>query len=123
MAGYEAGRAEACHRAQAQADDRDLGEVVDHPVPALVVGDVAPAVGLEGLDRAAAGAVDQPDDRRRSSLAICSAKTCLLPMAASMAPPRTVKSSPPTTTGRPSILPRPMTKLAGWNSLKRPSAS
>src|SRR5258708_11005807 len=34
-------------------------------------------------------------------------------MEASAAPPRTVKSSPPTTTGRPSIRPRPIPKLVG----------
>src|SRR5437667_257558 len=34
-------------------------------------------------------------------------------MEASLAPPRTVKSSPPTTTRRPSMRPVPITKLAG----------
>ena len=50
---------------------------------------------------------------RRSSCAICSACTCFWKIDASAAPPRTVKSSPPTTTARSSIRPRPITKLVG----------
>ena len=50
---------------------------------------------------------------KRRSRAAFSAHPILLPMAPSAAPPRTEKSSPPTTTGRPSMRPRPQTKLEG----------
>ena len=60
---------------------------------------------------------------RRSSFAICSDITCFCQIAASAAPPRTVKSSPPTTTGRPSMRPRPNTKLAGWSDSSSPFSS
>ena len=56
---------------------------------------------------------------RRNSLAICSHMRCLPLMVASAEPPRTVKSSPPTTTGRPSTRARPNTKLDG---VKAPSS-
>ena len=66
-----------------------------------------------------------PSTRRtigtRYSLASCSAITCLAAIDASDAPPRTVKSSPPTTIGRPSSWARPITKLAGWKR-REPSA-
>ena len=52
-----------------------------------------------------------------------SAITCFWKIDASAAPPRTVKSSPPTTTGRPSMRPRPMTKLAGITEVIVPSSS
>ena len=58
----------------------------------------------------------------RSSFAICSDITCFCRIEASAAPPRTVKSSPPTTTGRPSMRPRPSTKFAGWNDSISPFA-
>ena len=58
----------------------------------------------------------------RSSWAICSAMTCLAKIDASAAPPRTVKSSPPTTTGRASMRPRPITKLAGRSSCNTPAS-
>ena len=58
----------------------------------------------------------------RSSFAICSAWTCFWKIDASAAPPRTVKSSPPTTTGRPSMRARPMTKFAGVKPVSRPSS-
>src|SRR5262245_33697037 len=41
----------------------------------------------------------------------------------SLAPPRTVKSSPVTNTGRPPIRARPHTTLAGVSSVRLPSAS
>ena len=50
---------------------------------------------LERLDAAAAaGPVDEADERDRSSSASCSAQTIFCQIAASAAPPRTVKSSP-----------------------------
>src|SRR5579859_88467 len=57
---------------------------------------------------------------RRSSFAIRSAWTCLPWMEASAAPPRTEKSSPLTTTLRPSMRPVPKTLLAGVNSSSSP---
>jgi hypothetical protein len=59
----------------------------------------------------------------RSSFAICSDITCFCRIEASAAPPRNVKSSPPTTTGRLSMRPRPNTKLAGWNAASSPFGS
>ena len=50
------------------------------------------------------------------SLAICSAISILPAMEASDAPPRTVKSSPRITAGRPFSVPRPNTIVAGRNS-------
>ena len=50
---------------------------------------------------------------RRSSYAMSSHCRCFSLIVASAEPPRTVKSSPPTTTGRPSTLPRPKTKFDG----------
>src|SRR5439155_542875 len=58
----------------------------------------------------------------RSSFAICSAWTCFWKIDASAAPPRTVKSSPATTTGRPSIRARPITKFAGVKPASCPSS-
>ena len=49
----------------------------------------------------------------RRSCAIRSHMLCLPLMVASADPPRTVKSSPPTTTGRPSTVARPNTKFDG----------
>ena len=60
---------------------------------------------------------------RRRSCAIFSAKISLSPTAPSLAPPRTVKSSPTTTTGRPPMRARPITKLDGVNSTNRPRLS
>ena len=60
---------------------------------------------------------------RRKSCAISSAISGLSEIEASAEPPRTVKSSPTTTTGRPSILPRPNTQLAGVSSLEFAVAS
>src|SRR3954471_12140421 len=53
----------------------------------------------------------------RKSCAISSAISGLAEIEASAEPPRTVKSSPTTTTVRPSILPRPNTQLAGVRCL------
>ena len=58
---------------------------------------------------------------RRRSAAIRSAMIGFSLMVASALPPRTVKSSPTTTTGRPSTRPRPMTQLEGVNSASLPS--
>ena len=58
----------------------------------------------------------------RRSCAMRSARSCFSLMFASAEPPRTVKSSPATITGRPSIRPRPKTKLAGVRSVSSPSA-
>ena len=69
----------------------------------------------------------EPSTRRmsgsRSSLAICSHWLCLPLMVASAEPPRTVKSSPPTTTGRPSMRARPKTKFDGVSSFRSFRAS
>src|SRR5436309_4897404 len=54
---------------------------------------------------------------RRKSCAISSAISGLADIEASAEPPRTVKSSPTTTTVRPSTLPRPNTQLAGVRCL------
>ena len=59
----------------------------------------------------------------RSSLAICSHWLCLPLIVASAEPPRTVKSSPPTTTGRPSTRARPKTKFDGVSSFRSLLAS
>ena len=59
----------------------------------------------------------------RKSCAISSAISGLAEIEASAEPPRTVKSSPTTTTGRPSILPRPNTQLAGVRWVVRRSRS
>src|SRR6476620_1058623 len=53
----------------------------------------------------------------RKSCAISSAISGLAEIEASAEPPRTVKSSPTTTTVRPSTLPRPNTQLAGVRCL------
>ena len=58
---------------------------------------------------------------RRKSLAMSSAISGLAAMDASAEPPRTVKSSPTTTTGLPSMRPRPNTQLAGVTSATLPS--
>ncbi len=58
-----------------------------------------------------------------NSCAIISDMTSFSLMAPSLAPPRTVKSSPATTTRRPSMRPRPITRLAGVNFASLPSAS
>src|SRR5262249_48562780 len=57
---------------------------------------------------------------RRKSCAISSAIRGLAEIEASAEPPRTVKSSPTTTTVRPSTLPRPNTQLAGVRCLSSP---
>jgi hypothetical protein len=59
----------------------------------------------------------------RRSCAARSAHTIFCQMAASAAPPRTVKSSPWTAARRPSIRPVPTTQLAGRNSRSSPSPS
>ena len=56
---------------------------------------------------------------RRSSPAMRSARMGLVGMVASAEPPRTVKSSPTTTTGRPSIRARPITQFDGVSRVKR----
>src|ERR1700736_4000205 len=60
---------------------------------------------------------------RRKSCAISSAISGFAEIEASAEPPRTVKSSPTTTTVRPSILPRPNTQLAGVRLVSSPLAS
>ncbi len=60
---------------------------------------------------------------RRKSCAISSAISGLAEIEASAEPPRTVKSSPTTTTVRPSILPRPNTQFAGVRFFSSPCAS
>src|SRR6266568_3410555 len=47
----------------------------------------------------------------------------LAELVPSAEPPRTVKSSPTTTTGRPSIWARPITQFDGTSSARRPSSS
>ena len=62
----------------------------------------------------------EPSTRRingkRRSCAIRSHMLCLPLIVASAEPPRTVKSSPPMTTGRPSTRARPKTKFDGVNA-------
>src|SRR4029077_2719289 len=60
---------------------------------------------------------------RRKSCPISSAISGLAESEASAEPPRTVKSSPTTTTVRPSILPRPNTQFAGVRLVSSPFAS
>src|SRR5215475_6759163 len=60
---------------------------------------------------------------KRKSCAISSAIKGFALIDASAEPPRTVKSSPTTTTVRPSILPRPNTQLAGVSCLSSPFSS
>src|ERR1700753_3318020 len=60
---------------------------------------------------------------RRKSCAISSAISGLAEIDASAEPPRTVKSSPTTTTVRPSTLPRPNTQFAGVTCFSSPCAS
>src|ERR1700726_257159 len=60
---------------------------------------------------------------RRKPCAISSAISGLVEIEASAEPPRTVKSSPTTTTVRPSILPRPNTQFAGVKFLSSPFSS
>src|ERR1700692_235408 len=60
---------------------------------------------------------------RRKSCAISSAISGFAEIEASAEPPRTVKSSPTTTTVRPSILPRPNTQFAGVKFLSSPFSS
>src|SRR5215813_9025272 len=60
---------------------------------------------------------------RRKSCAISSAISGLALIEASAEPPRTVKSSPTTTTVRPSTLPRPNTQFAGVTCFSSPCAS
>src|SRR5579883_2087196 len=60
---------------------------------------------------------------RRKSCAISSAIRGLAEIEASAEPPRTVKSSPTTTTVRPSTLPRPNTQLAGVRLVSSPLSS
>src|SRR6516164_5244568 len=60
---------------------------------------------------------------RRKSCAISSAICGLALIDASAEPPRTVKSSPTTTTVRPSTLPRPKTQWAGVRFFSSPCSS
>src|SRR5437660_8167737 len=60
---------------------------------------------------------------RRKSCAISSAISGFAEIEASAEPPRTVKSSPTTTTVRRSILPRPNTQFAGVRFLSSPCSS
>ena len=59
----------------------------------------------------------------RHSCAICSAITVFSLMVASAEPPRTVKSSPHTTTGLPPMQARPKMQLAGRKSTRLPASS
>ena len=59
----------------------------------------------------------------RSSFAMRSARIGFMGMVASAEPPRTVKSSPSTTTGWPPSLARPMTQLAGVSVFRLPASS
>ena len=59
----------------------------------------------------------------RRSCAICSAISGFSRIVASAEPPRTVKSSPTTTTGRPSIWARPITQFDGTSSTSLPCSS
>ena len=59
----------------------------------------------------------------RKSCAISSAISGFAEIEASAEPPRTVKSSPTTTTVRPPILPRPNTQLAGVRLVRWPCSS
>ena len=59
----------------------------------------------------------------RKSCAISSAISGFAEIDASAEPPRTVKSSPTTTTVRPSILARPNTQFAGVKCLSSPCSS
>ena len=59
----------------------------------------------------------------RDSRAERSLQPILFPTVPSAAPPRTLKSSPPTITGRPFTVPRPVTKLEGVKLLIEPSSS
>src|SRR5215204_268375 len=60
---------------------------------------------------------------RRKSCAISSAISGFVEIDASAEPPRTVKSSPTTTTVRPSTLARPNTQFAGVNCVSSPCSS
>src|SRR5438128_11846093 len=60
---------------------------------------------------------------RRKSCAISSAIKGFVEMEASAEPPRTVKSSPTTTTVRPSTLARPNTQFAGVSCFSSPVSS
>ena len=57
------------------------------------------------------------------SFANCSAIICFWAIDASAAPPLTVKSSPPTTTFLPLMVPLPITKLDGIKFLSSPFSS
>ncbi len=64
VAGREPRRAQARDRAEPQRHDRHGAHVLHHPVPGRIGRHVGVALGLDGLDRAAAaGAVDQPHQR------------------------------------------------------------
>jgi hypothetical protein len=81
-----------------------MDEAVDHGDGGHVVAeDLAPVLSTSVISGT------------RSSPASCSASTCLRGLEASAAPPRTAKSSPPTITRRPSIVPFPITNFAGTN--------
>ena len=59
------GRAQAGHRAEGQRHGRHHGQVVDDHLPARVGRHIGATLGVEALDAAAAaGAVDQADDRQ-----------------------------------------------------------
>ncbi len=59
----------------------------------------------------------------RNSAAMVSAINGFCGSEASAEPPRTVKSSPTTTTGRPSMRPRPNTQFAGVSVFRSPLSS
>ena len=101
------GRTEAGDRAEAGRDHRDDRQVVDDVVPAGVHRHVGVAGLLERLDAAAAaGPFDQPDDRQPEFVRqLLGSRSACAMMPASAAPPRMVKSSPPTTTLRPAMPP------------------
>src|SRR5439155_10114111 len=107
-------RTQPGHGAEAERHAGNRAHVGDDPLPAVYGGNVRAPGRLDRLDRAPP---PEPSMRRisgsRRSWAIRSHVVCLPLMVASADPPRTVKSSPPTTTGRPSTVARPNTKLDG----------
>src|SRR5262249_39091270 len=118
VAGGKARRAEAGDRTEAERHHRHRREVRTGVVEAHGGAAPAPPGGApRGLD--GPGPAPPPDPSmmrmmgRRTPAAIISAISGFSRIVASADPPRTVKSSPTTTTGRPSIRARPKTQLDG----------
>ena len=98
-------RAQPGDRTEAQRHARHGAHVLHHPFPARTPGTLArPVVSIVLTEPPP----PEPSIMRiigtRNWLAIARMKMCFSLMVASAEPPRTVKSSPVTTTGRPSIL-------------------